>query len=188
MKVSELRQAAKLLQITLSRNLVKQEIVDRILLQAQPQQLDSVIQKASHDCNSKQNDMTTEELADHNRKRANEWYKKTKQKQDAESVHDNRAQAQQKRRAAEKEKKATQSAQHLEALKQCDPNNPIHSQPLADKNIRQFDKEKSHLMVNICPLCKQGRITKMARKHQKKNYFSETQCTTCAAFKMVKLE
>ena len=118
MKVSELRQAAKLLQITLSRNLVKQEIVDRILLQAQPQQLDSVIQKASHDCNSKQNDMTTEELADHNRKRANEWYKKTKQKQDAESVHDNRAQAQQKRRAAEKErKKATQSAQHLEALK-----------------------------------------------------------------------
>ena len=76
MKVSELRQAAKLLQITLSRNLVKQEIVDRILLQAQPQQLDSVIQKASHDCNSKQNDMTTEELADHNRKRANEWYKK----------------------------------------------------------------------------------------------------------------
>ena len=129
-----------------------------------------------------QNKMTRpQELADHNSKRANEWYKKTKQKQDAESVHDNRAQAQQKRRAAEKEKKATQSAQHLEALKQCDPNNPIHSQPLADKNIRQFDKEKSHLMVNICPLCKRGRITKMALKHQKNNYFSETQCTTCAA-------
>ena len=85
MKVSELCQAAKWLQITLSRNLVKQEIVDQILLQAQPQQLNSVIQKAS--CNSKQNDMTTEELADHSCKHANEWYKKTKQKQDAESVH-----------------------------------------------------------------------------------------------------
>ena len=81
------------------------------------------------------------ELAEHNRKRSNEWYHKNKQLKDSQSVHHNRAQAQQKRRAAEKERKNAEKAQHLESLKQCDPNNPIHRQPLADKNVRQFDKE-----------------------------------------------
>jgi len=134
----------------------KEHLVDLIIKHADPEFLEPYIATARQKFDEK----NKKNLAEINRTRLQEWRQK-KRKHDSQSVHVNRVLGQQKRRARETDKKVTIQAQLMECLKRHDPNDPIHNQPMAEHNMRAFDKEKSLLKVNICPLCKQGRILKL---------------------------
>ena len=147
MKVPELQQITKLLKAPYKKK--KEHLVDLIIKHADPEFLEPYIATARQKFDEK----NKKNLAEINRTRLQEWRQK-KRKHDSQSVHVNRVLGQQKRRARETDKKVTIQAQLMECLKRHDPNDPIHNQPMAEHNMRAFDKEKSLLKVNIWALGK----------------------------------